>query len=129
MIPSQELYPETTRTGLWLRDSTSKLFNICRIPLRSCDALSPQPPFSHSPAASDNIVVMVHDWMYAVSCYDVYEGRKIRIKVGELERRLRGVLGDVSKREGKAAAVGVLSADGRDKWAEVCCCFPSVPLS
>lgn len=64
---------------------------------------------------------MIHDWMYAVSCYDVYEGRKIRIEAGELERRLRGILGDVDRREGKAAAVGVLSADGRDKWAKVCC--------
>lgn len=64
---------------------------------------------------------MVHDWMYAVSCYDVHEGRKVRVEVGELERRLRGVLGDVKGRHGKAPAVGVLSADGRDKWAEVRC--------
>lgn len=53
--------------------------------------------------------------MYTVSC----EGK---ISHTELENRLREVARDVERRleaGERAVPVGVLSADGRDRWAEV----------
>jgi hypothetical protein len=49
-----------------------------------------------------------------------------RVPPAELERRLRCVARDAAKRLAsgeKAIPVGVLSSDGRDRWAEVCTVF------
>ncbi|EGN98888.1 hypothetical protein SERLA73DRAFT_54801 [Serpula lacrymans var. lacrymans S7.3] len=114
-LTTQELYPDTTRTGIWLRESTAKMFNISRIPQVHCDALSevPQP---YEPNAR-KIVIMVHDFCYAV---EVYDSHNRQIPVDVIEQRLREVVNDVSNRIERgdvAVPVGVLTADERDTWA------------
>lgn len=103
--------------GIWLRESTANMFNICRIPHPSCDALS-VPPSPSSPNAR-KIVVMVHDWCYGV---EVYDSCFNRVPAVEIEQRLKAVVKDVEARiesREKAVPVGVLSADERDTWAKV----------
>ncbi|TFK33238.1 acyltransferase ChoActase/COT/CPT [Crucibulum laeve] len=141
-LDTQELHPETTRTGIWLRDSTSKMFNIARIPKEYCDVLSTpsaSSPYSHC------VLVMVHNWCYAVPVYHSLptpqeaptpasatsdedpECPTHSLNLGELmsppeiEKRLRAVVLDVEARLAngeKAVPVGLLSADDRDRWAE-----------
>ncbi|KAG7444677.1 acyltransferase ChoActase/COT/CPT [Guyanagaster necrorhizus] len=115
-LETQELYPDTTRTGIWLRESTSKMFNVARIPKHSCDVLSPVPlptdPFAY------NIVVMVHGWFYRVS---VMESPSVSMDVGHLARYLEAVVSDAEQRliDGEEpVSIGLLSADDRDKWSE-----------
>ncbi|KAF7970073.1 hypothetical protein HWV62_25048 [Athelia sp. TMB] len=122
-LDREELHPSTTRTGIWLRDSTSRIFNTCRIPLPECDALSPQA--SPSSTHATKLLVMIHDWQYLVDCYvPLEQGGQVlptRISGSELERRLREIARDAESRlklGEKAVPVGVLSADGRDGWAE-----------
>ena len=103
-------------SGLWFRNTVPRLFNKCRIPRRNRDELKVAPPSSPH---SSKIVLLIRDWMYAV---DVYDGKSSNIGHQELERRLRSVVADVNKRESRGErpfAVGLLSSDGRDKWAEV----------
>lgn len=152
----------TTRTATWLRDSTSRIFNTCRIPGVGRDSLSPQPPPAPGPALDgvDNtgkLLVVIHDWFYAVECYHPPSSypsppvqadsdstsapttpTRTKISPTELERRLRAVARDATQRlsssageSAKAVPVGVLSSDGRDRWAQVCgfCVLhPSLPL-
>ncbi|EKM78099.1 hypothetical protein AGABI1DRAFT_76491 [Agaricus bisporus var. burnettii JB137-S8] len=112
-----EPQPDTTRTGIWLRDSTSKMFNIARIPQPGCDTLSIPPPQPHSLAAR-SILVMFHNFCYTIPVYS---------PIGELAspndiyRRLRRVVVDTGKRikSGEQAfLIGVLSSDDRDMWAK-----------
>ncbi|KZP25211.1 acyltransferase ChoActase/COT/CPT [Athelia psychrophila] len=120
-LDREELHPSTTRTGIWLRDSTSRIFNTCRVPRPHCDALSPQGPSPHA----TKLLVAVHDWHYLVDCYlpprTDGQAHRTRIPAPELERRLRQIARDAEGRLGggeRAVPVGVLSADGRDAWAE-----------
>ncbi|THH07379.1 hypothetical protein EW145_g3423 [Phellinidium pouzarii] len=110
---SQE--PGTTRTGLWMRNSVPKIFNICRIPHENCDKLST--PLSTSPYLN-KVIVILHNWFYALDVCDSH-GRGVNHR--ELERRIRDVVVDVDKRLAsgeKAPAIGVLSSDERNNWAK-----------
>ncbi|OCH94373.1 acyltransferase ChoActase/COT/CPT [Obba rivulosa] len=115
-VERQELYPDTTRTGVWFHDCVSRMFNICRMPQPKCDALSmPAPP--QSPHAR-KIIVFVHDWLYAI---EVLDKDLQSLSPGEISRRISAVVGDVVERltQGeKAVPVGVMTADDRDHWAE-----------
>jgi carnitine O-acetyltransferase len=176
-----------TRTAIWLRDSTRKIFGTCRVPgAGGCDSLSSY----SSPAVNGGIsgvegklMVMVHDWCYVVDCYhplNTSSGPSTtssinypapssanssstfasanpgpadlatrpspererehepeaqpspkRIPPAELERRLRCVARDAAQRLAggeKAVPIGVLSSDGRDRWAEVCSFSSSIDL-
>ncbi|KAK0204849.1 acyltransferase ChoActase/COT/CPT [Desarmillaria ectypa] len=114
-LETQELYPDTTRTGIWLRESTSKMFNVARIPKPSCDTLSPVlPPTDPS---TYNIVVMVHGWFYKIT---VMESHSVSIDVSHLARYLEAVVSDAEQRliDGEEpVSIGVLSADDRDTWS------------
>ncbi|KAI0001470.1 acyltransferase ChoActase/COT/CPT [Russula compacta] len=115
-LARQEIYPNTTRTGLWFQETVAKIFNTCRIPQLHCDSLSPQPP-THVPNAR-KILVMVNDWTYAV---EVYDENRLLLSVDNIEQRVRSVVQDAMRRIGageKAVPVGVLSADHRDRWTE-----------
>jgi hypothetical protein len=144
-LSRQDLPPSTTtRTATWLRDSTARIFNTCRIPgVSGCDSLSAQPPQFQDAERNGNIgklLVMVHDWCYTVEFYHLPNSNSNpsaspqslpsstprpepqRISPSELERRLRSVASDAARRLAsgeKAFPVGVLSSDGRDRWAEV----------
>ncbi|KAH9917835.1 acyltransferase ChoActase/COT/CPT [Fomitopsis serialis] len=88
-----------TRAGIWLRDVAAKMFNVSRLP--------------HA-----NIVVLLHDWFYAI---EVLDEDKRMLQPAEIERRLLAVVADADgrlKRGEVAPAVGVLTADDRDRWAE-----------
>ncbi|KAI0044041.1 acyltransferase ChoActase/COT/CPT [Auriscalpium vulgare] len=115
-LERQEIYPDTTRTGIWFRETVAKMFHVCRIPQIGCDTLAPRPA-SSSPGAR-NVLVMVHDWMYTIPVYDKDMSAS---SLASIERRLRAIVWDVSQRlhDGKAAvAVGLLSSDERDRWAK-----------
>ncbi|CAK5273818.1 unnamed protein product [Mycena citricolor] len=117
-LDKQELYPETTRLGLWLRDSTAKMFNMARIPKPSCDILS-KPPSATNPDGL-KIYLMIHNWCYAMPIYELGSPSTL-IDVGEIERRMRSIVIDVERRlaEGETAfPIGVLTADDRDRWTE-----------
>ncbi|KAH7913563.1 acyltransferase ChoActase/COT/CPT [Hygrophoropsis aurantiaca] len=114
-LAGQELYPETTRTGIWLRDSTSKMFNICRLPQHGCDMLS------HIPEQTDpairQIVLMVFNFCYTV---EVSDAQNKRLPVELLEQRFISAVTDAQSRVlngEKAVPIGILSADDRDQWA------------
>ncbi|KAG9007905.1 hypothetical protein FRB94_013852 [Tulasnella sp. JGI-2019a] len=115
-IDRQEIHPDSSRTGLWFRRWALSLFNIARIPLPGCDALS-QPP-SSSTVDTRSITVMCKDWLYTV---EVQDRDQNCVNVNELEKRLWEVVEDVRAREKrgeKAVAVGILTADERDLWAK-----------
>ncbi|KII85049.1 hypothetical protein PLICRDRAFT_45160 [Plicaturopsis crispa FD-325 SS-3] len=116
-LARQELYPETTRTGVWLRESTSKIFNTSRLPQVGCDVLVPAPPPNSSPD-SRKLLVMVHDWCYAVEVYDSHDRY---VPAESIEKRLQEVVLDAQARLANgdtAVPVSVLSADERDQWAK-----------
>jgi hypothetical protein len=131
-----------TRTGIWLRDSVGRMFNTCRIPgVRGCDSLSAQPQAQPSLSSNGNgagntntgkILVMIHDWCYAIECYHHFSPRSIppsMISPALLEERLRLVSLDAATRLAggeKAVPIGVLSSDGRDRWGEVRCFYYSI---
>lgn len=120
-LDTGELHPDTTRTGVWLRQSTSKMFNIARIPTPLCDMISPFPP----PGSSDarKLLLTIHNWFYAIPVYhplsslsDIFQLMEPR----EIESQIRAVVLDVEQRLANgeiATPVGVLSADDRDRWA------------
>jgi len=115
-LDRQELYKDTTRTGVWLRENTAKMFNVGRIPQLHCDTLSSVPPPTDPDART--LFIMLHDWCYAV---DVYDEHQTCLGVMEIEKRIRAVVEDVEMRLGrgeKAVPVGVLSSDDRDIWAK-----------
>src|SRR6516164_4366688 len=56
----------TVMPGIWLRDSTSKMFNIARIPMPHCDILSSPPPPS---SQALKLLLMIHNWCYSISVY------------------------------------------------------------
>ncbi|KAJ7274287.1 carnitine acetyltransferase [Mycena haematopus] len=117
-LDRQELYPETTRTGLWLRESTSKMFNIARIPKPSCDILS-KPPRAANPEAQ-KIYVMIHGWCYAIPVYEPTSAPK-SVSVQEIETRIRSAVIDAQQRLAageKVVPIGVLTADERDRWTQ-----------
>ncbi|KAH9850370.1 acyltransferase ChoActase/COT/CPT [Lenzites betulinus] len=114
-LERQELYPDTTRTGLWFRHSALQVFNKCRIPQRECDRFPPTPGSADPDARK--ILVMVGDWMYAVEIA-AQDGSPLPVAV--IETKLRAVVADVDcrrERGERAVAVGVLSTDDRDRWA------------
>ena len=114
---SQLLLIRIIHSGIWVRESTAKMFNLGRIPRDHCDTLSSIPPPSHPDTTK--LLIMLHDWFYAVDVYD--ENRKL-LTVGEMENQFRAVVQDASVRleKGeKAVPVGLLTADKRDLWAKV----------
>lgn len=112
----------------WLVENTARMFNIARIPELHCDTLSKPPPPSSRSARS--IHLMIHDWCYSVVVYHPPpssdpHSRSTLLTPGEIETRLRAVVLDVEARltnGEKPLPVGVLSADDRDKWAQVSLC-------
>ncbi|KAF9451885.1 acyltransferase ChoActase/COT/CPT [Macrolepiota fuliginosa MF-IS2] len=116
-LATQELHPETTRTGIWLRESTSKMFNVARIPQPHCDTLSQPPPKPHSLHAR-SLLVMFHNFCYTIPIYSP-SGELALPR--DIYRRLRSIIADVDgrlKSGEKAFPIGVLSADNRDTWAK-----------
>ncbi|KAL4075558.1 acyltransferase ChoActase/COT/CPT [Scleroderma citrinum] len=116
-MQSQELYPDTSRVGIWLRRCTSAIFNTCRVPHLGCDTLA-SPAAPTSPWAS-HIIVMAHDFFYALRVVDPESGAPL--EVDAIERRMRSIVLDVLRRKGQgdtAVRVGVLSSDERDEWAK-----------
>ncbi|KAH7930218.1 carnitine acetyltransferase [Leucogyrophana mollusca] len=116
-LTGQELYPETTRTGtrIWLRESTSKMFNICRIPQPHCDALSTAP--APSDTTSRQVILMIFNFCYTI---DVCDSHNKRLPVDIIEQRFKSAVSDAQcrVRSGETAVpIGVLTADDRDKWA------------
>lgn len=93
------------------------MFNIARIPLPVCDALSEPPSSSSSDTRS--VTVICKDFLYQV---EVQDRNERCLPVLELEKRLWEVVEDVRAREGKgetAVPIGILTADDRDIWAKV----------
>ncbi|RXW21256.1 hypothetical protein EST38_g4610 [Candolleomyces aberdarensis] len=120
-LDTQELHPDTTKTGIWIRDSTSKMLNTARIPEPFCDKLSTPPETPTREARS--ILVMLHDWCYAVPVYyppTSPNSRPILMSPKQIEARLSSLVLDVEDRLArgeKPIPVGTLIADHRDKWA------------
>jgi hypothetical protein len=103
--------------GIWLRENTSKIFNVCRVPHPTLDSLS-QPPSPSCPSAR-KVLVLLHDWCYTIDVYDT-DWRPVPWE--EIERRLGAVVRDVEERRGRgerAVPVSVLTSDERNRWAEV----------
>ena len=102
------------------------MFNIARIPEPFCDTTSEPPPLTSDEARS--ILVMVHNWCYLMPVYQPSSSENSSsqytlLQPGEIEARLRAIVLDVESRLANGERpfpVGVLSADERDRWAEVC---------
>ncbi|KAJ4477315.1 acyltransferase ChoActase/COT/CPT [Lentinula aciculospora] len=117
-VKLQELHPVTTRTGVWIQENISKMFNLARIPQRNCDVLSQITPASDP--LSHNIIVMVDNWFYTLRAYDSGTGNsspRTSINAETLLSRLNAIVRDATNRTGSAPEVGMLSADERDSWA------------
>ena len=117
--------------GIWLRESTSKLFNIARRPKRSGDTLSTCPGSPTLQARS--LLLMVHDWCYRVTVYHPpTSSSPALVSPKEIEARIRAVMLDVEERLAhgeRAFPIGVLSGDNRDCWAYVRSTSCTKPLS
>jgi hypothetical protein len=101
------------------------MFNIARIPEPFCDSISEPPPSTSREARS--ILVMIHNWCYSMVVYRPSSSENpsqyTLLQPGEMEAHFRAIVLDVESRLAngeKALPVGVLSADERDRWAEVC---------
>ncbi|KAJ3739174.1 acyltransferase ChoActase/COT/CPT [Lentinula detonsa] len=124
-VEMQELHPVTTRTGVWIQESVSRMFNLARIPKLNCDVLSQTSP--PSDPLSRNVVVIVNDWFYTLCVYDIARDEhehehehKSTFKLIDTETfqsRLKAIVNDATTRTGCAPRIGVLSADDRDSWA------------
>jgi hypothetical protein len=79
---------------------------------------------SHSVGKPQRVLLMVYDWCYAIDVYpDTSSDHPKPVDVRIIEERIREAVGDAQRRRGTgetAIPVGVLTADHRDKWAEVC---------
>ena len=87
------------------------------MPHPNCDVLTAKPDLSSPDARS--IVVLVHDFFYAVEVYD--ESCKPH-PPGVIERRLWSCVRDVEQKLAsgeRAKSIGILTTDDRDRWAEV----------
>lgn len=96
------------------------MFNIARIPKPTCDILS-KPARADNPEAQ-KIYVMIHGWCYAIPVYDPDSASK-PVSVQEIEARIRSAVIDAQQRLDageKSVPIGVLSADERDRWTQVC---------
>lgn len=123
---SQEVHPETTRTGIWFRNSLRHMFNICRIPQTSCDVLS-SPPSPSSPEAH-KITVMVGGWCYSLTAL---ESPTELVSISKVQSALRSIVNDAESRRRAGEIpldIGSLSADDRTKWAAVSLPCPSYPV-
>ncbi|KAJ3995764.1 acyltransferase ChoActase/COT/CPT [Lentinula boryana] len=116
-VEMQELHPVTTRTGVWIQESVSRMFNLARIPKLNCDVLSQTS--SPSDPLSRNVVVIVNDWFYTLCVYDIDRDHSTLklIDTKILQLRLNAIVNDATTRTECAPQIGVLSADDRDSWA------------
>ncbi|KAI0749339.1 acyltransferase ChoActase/COT/CPT [Daedaleopsis nitida] len=111
-----EVYPDTTRTGLWFRHAALQFCNTCRVPQHGCDRFAPAP--SATDPDAHKILVIAADWLYAV---DVLDGHGEPLSPASIERKLCAIVRDVESRLAKgesATPVSVLTTDNRDRWAE-----------
>ncbi|GBE88380.1 hypothetical protein SCP_1301950 [Sparassis crispa] len=118
-LERQELHPNTTRAGIWLQETTAKIWNRCRLPQPQCDTFTSLPKTSIPEART--LLVALHDWFYVL---EVLDESFQPIRPGEIESKLRAIVADVEDRLARgerAVPVGVLSADDRDIWAENLC--------
>lgn len=120
---SQELYSDTTRTGLWMHNTVPRMFNVYRTPCEGCDVLissrSDSVEGGTQTRVSRNIIVMLRDWTYTM---EVYDSRNTRRSPQAIESSLKHIAMDVQTRleyGEKAMHVGLLTTDDRDKWAKV----------
>lgn len=69
------------------------------------------------------VVVLIHDFFYAI---EVYDKKWSKVSPAEIEKQLLACVQDVELRlrDETATPIGVLTADHRDRWAEVSL-FPS----
>lgn len=114
----------TQPLGIWFRNSAEKMFNSARIPGAFCDSISTPPDTPTKEARS--LLVMLHGWCYAVPVYypPISPGSPpILMSPARIEAKLRSVVLDVEDRlaQGESPVpIGALSADDRDRWANVC---------
>ena len=109
--------PELTKSQIWLNNSSSKMWNIARVPRPNCDVHTAKPYISSPDARS--ITVLIHDFFYVVEVYD--ESCKPH-SPGIVERSLWSCVRDVERRLAsgeRAKPIGILTTDDRDRWAEV----------
>ncbi|KAF5367561.1 hypothetical protein D9758_003646 [Tetrapyrgos nigripes] len=111
-IDNQEVYPDTSRTGIWFRESVYKIFNVCRIPRQISDTLSSPPP--PDDILSQYVTVIANNWFYALR---VYTRRFELIPASEILERMAAIARDAFVR-GQGPMIGALSADDRDIWAK-----------
>lgn len=91
------------------------MFSVCRVPGHQSDSLS-QVPDSHSPYARQ-VVVLIHDHFYTI---EVYDDTWTRTTPDRIEKLLFACVRDVEQRLDQATPIGVLTADDRSLWAQVC---------
>ncbi|KAI0367761.1 acyltransferase ChoActase/COT/CPT [Pilatotrama ljubarskyi] len=115
-LERQEVYPDTTRTGLWFRHAALQVFNACRVPQRDCDRFSSIPTLADADARK--VLLMLNDWMYAV---EVMASDRSPLPAALIEDRLRAAVADAEARRRKgerAVPVSVLTTNDRDRWAD-----------
>jgi len=103
------------------------MFNIARIPHLYCDVISTA-PHPTDPSAQ-KLFLMIHGWCYTITVYrpaspsSAHQEPQLQlIPAKEIEYSIRAIVFDAERRLQKgerAVNIGVLSADTRDKWAEV----------
>ncbi|TEB34514.1 carnitine acetyltransferase [Coprinellus micaceus] len=120
-LDAHELHPDTTRTGIWFRNSSAKMFSTARMPAPFCDSLSSPPDKPTQEARS--LLVMLHGWCYAVPVYyppTSPDSPPVLMSPPQIEAKLRSIVLDVEERLSRGESpvpIGMLSADDRDKWA------------
>ncbi|KZV97484.1 acyltransferase ChoActase/COT/CPT [Exidia glandulosa HHB12029] len=119
-LQKEEIYPESSRTGSWVRPNALKMFNMHRIPAHGCDRLErilPEDLSAHEGAR--HILVLVSDWTYAV---EVYTPTGEIVPLRHIYEQLHSVALDVYNRRSRGdipPRIAILTSDDRDSWAKV----------
>ncbi|KAF8311691.1 carnitine acetyltransferase [Clavulina sp. PMI_390] len=112
-LQSQEIHPDTSRTGKWFRDPALRLYGATRIPLPGCDAV-----VNRAGSGGKWVHIMYRERSYRVL---TSSDDSQRVPVGELEQSLRQIVQDVDMqvaRHEPHTPIGRLTADHRDRWAK-----------
>lgn len=109
MVDMGTLEPEYLRKAPLCMDSYQYMFNCCRIPEKLADF-----PRKFSPKENKHLVVMRRGQFYKVT----YEVGECQLTTAELEQQYRKIL--VLAKDKSIPAVGTLTSQNRDVWADVC---------
>ncbi|KAJ3053646.1 hypothetical protein HK097_003759 [Rhizophlyctis rosea] len=112
LVDSETLPPEATKTGFLDMNQYRQMIGITRVPKPGCDI-----NVGSHPAEGRHIVVLVRDQVYVAEVYE--EGTWNRVSVADIEKQLKYIVGDITKKKIPQPAIPSFTGVHRDIWAEM----------